>query len=164
MFQFLSISKFSYKIPLFSYAMFLLKMSVGFNKTYASPILDRHVSHVPCMWHVKVQNYAFFWTASEWPSERAIYDETQGSDEIWFYTWYSLFLFIVFPFLTIILTEEVTIGRLTPSWVTFFGCTTRELWWGVLVVLHPWQAGVTMHVHQMQDMEMLREPWGTHSG
>jgi hypothetical protein len=24
--------------------------------------------------------------------------------------------------------EEVTIGRLMPSWVTFFGCTTWELW------------------------------------
>jgi hypothetical protein len=29
---------------------------------------------------------------------------------------------------TLVLTEEVTIVRLTSSWVTFFGCITRELW------------------------------------
>jgi hypothetical protein len=32
------------------------------------------------------------------------------------------------PGSTPVLMEEVNIGRLTPAWVTFFGCTTRDLW------------------------------------
>jgi hypothetical protein len=37
------------------------------------------------------------------------------------------FLFIIFQFL-VVLMEEVTIGTLMPSWVTFFICTIQELW------------------------------------